>query len=129
MRYVLLIAVGLALVGSPASASPRVPTLNMELEIGLGSTPKLQRAFRFIWTHWQARRPAQVNLTFFGKDAGVIYTVTVRRNRAGRWQVDEYRRAYHAPEDRPQPLEWVQTGYRWFRYSELAHFDGLNWPT
>lgn len=41
---------------------------------------------------------------------------------------------YNVYRSRTQPVQITQsnlvaTSPAWFRYSELAHFDGLNWPT
>lgn len=105
---------------------------------------QLERANLFIWSNWLAHRKARANVTFYSTDAGVTFTATVRRSPSGRWQVDEYWRQYHAPQEHEQPLVWVHTVFRLHAVrshrvgfsvrlvsstgKESRLFDIANWP-
>jgi hypothetical protein len=45
------------------------------------------RVHRFLWSNWQRRQTATAEVTFFGIDAGNIYTVEMKRDSNGRWVV------------------------------------------
>jgi len=68
------------------------------------------QAHRFLWRKWQRRQVATAEVTFFGIDAGNIYTVQIKKNSAGRWIVEEYMRHYQAPEPAPEPTNLVASG-------------------
>lgn len=68
------------------------------------------QAHRFLWRNWQRRQVATAEVTFFGIDAGNIYTVNIKKNSAGRWIVEEYMRHYQAPEPAPEPTNLIAAG-------------------
>ena len=57
---------------------------------------KEMRVHRFLWTKWRQRRAATAELTFFGIDAGNVYTVNLKRDSGGRLVIEEYMRHYQA---------------------------------
>jgi hypothetical protein len=71
---------------------------------------KEMRVYRFLWSNWQRRQTATAEVTFFGIDAGDIYTVEMKRDSNGRWVVREYMRHYQAPARGPEPTTLVAEG-------------------
>jgi hypothetical protein len=74
---------------SPTKISVAIPGTNKY-------TRKEMRVHRFLWTNWQRRRNATAEVTFFGIDAGNVYTVYLKKDSGGRWIVEEYMRHYQA---------------------------------
>jgi len=87
----------LVLAAHLSHASGQSPTkLSIAIQAGNKYSRKEMRVHRFLWTNWQRRRTATAEVTFFGIDAGNIYTVSLKRNAGAHWIVEEYMRHYQA---------------------------------
>jgi hypothetical protein len=90
------------------------------LNVAIGGIPrysrKEMRVHRFLWNKWRHRQTAMAQVTYFGIDAGNIYTVNIKKDSNGRWVIMEYLRHYQAPEPAAEPTNLVATGIalRWF---------------
>jgi hypothetical protein len=71
---------------------------------------KEMRVHHFLWNNWQRGRPATAEVTFWGIDAGEIYTVEMKPDSSARFVVREYVRHYQAPARGPEPTILVAEG-------------------
>ena len=68
------------------------------------------RVHRFLWAKWQRRQVATAEITFFGIDAGNIYTVYIKKDSTGRWTITEYMRHYQVVGTSDEAAKLVATG-------------------
>jgi hypothetical protein len=84
------------------------------LSVAIGGMPgysrKEMQVYRFLWNKWSRRQTATVQVTYFGIDAGNIYTINIKKDSSGRWVIVEYVRHYQAPEPAAEPTNLVATG-------------------
>jgi hypothetical protein len=89
--------------------SDEIATLDLRVSLRSGQLKDLEPAYQFLWSHWTARRAARVTVTFYGIDAGVVHTITIRRGSRGVWRIDEHRRFYAARQRTEQASVLVQS--------------------
>jgi hypothetical protein len=94
----------------PAATAGKRDTISVAIRSDQKYSRNEMHVHRFLWTKWQNRQTATAEVTFFGIDAGAIYTVEIKPDSNGHWLVREYVRHYQAPSRGPEPTNLVAEG-------------------
>jgi hypothetical protein len=65
---------------------------------------------KFLWRKFRSRQSATAKVSSNGIDAGMIYTVYLKRKQKGRWLITEYLRYWHIDDPSPQPPKLITKG-------------------